>query len=308
MTWEKEDVKCKESIFRRCYANESFWLLLSSAGLFSGVHNCLGPESSKLPQNSPRHWLRTAQQPVSGEPPLPCSPANHPCPAHQPVSPGLRKPCSCHLAARTGILHFITSGLRLEIPWQGLQQHRLVCLPAPSLLRAPYGTKRRRARSWSETGHWLTSCAPSRTLWAVAYVSKRVTPWNQGWRHKMGEMTPWAWNFGKWVSSSWEHEWRGSQSHRIFHISNSWQPPSFISLGLGGLIWLHFLRWKIRRTTIWMVHHCLWDKKEKVEARESWLASIHTCLTWAFRVGKGAVRYGASQVPSESRGTGSREL
>lgn len=142
-------------VFDYCYLQQASFLE------FTTVLD-LNPQS--CPRTPPRHWLRTAQQPVSSEPPLPCSPANHPCPAHQPVSPGLRKPCSCHLAARTGILHFITSGLRLEIPWQGLQQHRLVCLPAPSLLRAPHGTKRRRARSWSETGHWLTSCAPSRTL------------------------------------------------------------------------------------------------------------------------------------------------
>lgn len=120
------------------------------------------------PQSCPR-----APPPPAEDSPTASVRRTTPCLAHQSASPGLRKPCSCHLATRSGILHFITSGLRLEIPWQGLPQHRLVCLPAPSLLRAPHGTQRQRARSWSETDHWLTSRGPSRTVCAVACVSNK---------------------------------------------------------------------------------------------------------------------------------------
>ena len=161
---KKEDVKCKESIFRRCYANANFWLLLSSSGLFSGVHTVLDMN----PQSCPR-----APPPPAEDSPTASVWWTTPCPAHQPASPGLRNPCSCHLATRTWILHFITSEIRLEIPWQGLQQHRVVCLPTPSLLRATHGTKRQRTRSWSETDHWLTSCGPSRTVCAVACKSNK---------------------------------------------------------------------------------------------------------------------------------------
>lgn len=92
-------------------------------------------------------------------------------------------------------LHFIASELRLEIPWQKLYHHRVVCFSAPSLLRESHGT-----RSSLGMDHWCTSCCPSEFCVTLACGADKGHILSHGIKtYNEGEMTPWAWNFGKWV-------------------------------------------------------------------------------------------------------------
>lgn len=58
-------------VFDYCYLQQASFLE------FTTVLD-LNPQSCPRAPPAPRHWPRTAQQPVSGEPPLPCSPARRP--------------------------------------------------------------------------------------------------------------------------------------------------------------------------------------------------------------------------------------